>query len=316
MELQPIVPFEPVQEKVIPEGSEWVHQIKWDGVRVLTYCDGKEVRLYNRKKNERTLIFPELADASAYKADSFIIDGEVIALDTDGKPSFHEVMKRDGIRNSERARALVTAVPIFYMIFDLLYCNGEWINDHPFIERAHRLKQLVQGNDKIQVVPFFGDGKALFESAKKQKLEGIVSKKVDSPYLINGKNGNWKKIKKIEDLIAVIGGVTYRADRVNALLLGLYNQHGELVYIGHAGTGKLTDEDWGAVTQIADSLKSEERPFLNKPERVKTAQWLKPVLTVKVAFSEWTEGHVLRQPSIQAFVHLDPKQCRIEAVKS
>ncbi|MDB5052920.1 MAG: ligase [Bacilli bacterium] len=97
MELEPVIPFEPIRSNSIPEGSVWIHQIKWDGVRVLTYYDGFKCRLFNRKLNERTNQYPELLDVKSYcHSDSVILDGEIIALGSDGKPSFHEVMRRDG----------------------------------------------------------------------------------------------------------------------------------------------------------------------------------------------------------------------------
>ncbi|MCO7175997.1 DNA ligase [Sporolactobacillus kofuensis] len=313
MNLQPIVPFEPIKGEAIPEGDEWVHQIKWDGVRILTYCDGHEVRLFNRRKNERTSVYPELLETDTFvQSHSFILDGEVIALNDQGKPSFHEVMKRDGIRHFARVPQLLNAIPVTYMIFDMLYCDGKWLTERPFFERAALLQKIIRVTDRIQLVPSYEDGRTLFDVARKQDLEGIVSKKRNSPYLIHGKNANWRKIKKVEDIIAVVGGVTYRDGSVNALLLGLYNQKKQLIYIGRAGTGKLTHEDWKVITKVTESLRSEVRPFLKIPLRVKSTQWLQPVLTVKVTFSEWTTGHALRQPIIQAFVQTDPLQCRFE----
>lgn len=313
MKLQPIVPLEPIRKSAIPTGAGWVHQVKWDGVRMLTYYDGQEVRLFNRRQNERTDNYPELTKINkTVKATSLILDGEVIALDAHGLPSFHEVMKRDGVRNQARVPLLVAAIPIDYMVFDLIYCNGQWVNELPFSERMELLKQWLPANERIHIVPTYEDGEALLEKIKKQHMEGIVSKRLDSTYDINRKSDHWIKIKVTHDLIAVVGGVTYRGAVVNALLLGLYTPGNQLVYIGHAGTGKLTGEDWLSVTNLVEKLKIEKRPFLNQPERSKNAKWIEPKLTVKVAFQEWTASHVLRQPSIQALVHIDPKQCTTE----
>jgi bifunctional non-homologous end joining protein LigD len=313
MRLQPIVPFEPIRKAAIPTGAGWVHQVKWDGVRILTYYDGQEVRLFNRRQNERTNNYPELTMINkTAKATSLILDGEVISLDAHGRPSFHEVMKRDGVRNQARVRLLMDAVPIDYMVFDLIYCNGQWVNDRPFSERIELLRQWLPINDRFHIVPNYEDGDMLFEKIKTQHMEGIVSKRLDSTYDINRKSDHWIKIKVTHDLIAVVGGVTYRGAVVNALLLGLYAPGGQLVYIGHAGTGKVTGDDWLSITNLVEKLKIEKRPFLNQPERSKNAQWIQPILTVKVVFQEWTVGQVLRQPSIQAFVHADPKQCTTE----
>ncbi|MCQ2008592.1 DNA ligase [Sporolactobacillus sp. STSJ-5] len=313
MNLQPIVPFEPIRETEIPTGVNWIHQVKWDGIRILTYYDGHELRLFNRRKNERTKNYPELdIIRQNTKANSFILDGEVIALDSHGKPSFHEVMKRDSVHNQSRIPMLMHAVPVFYMVFDLIFCNGEWVNERSLCERIELLKKWLPVSDQVQLVPMFKDGESLFASVKARHMEGIVSKEQNSTYLINGKNENWRKIKVTRDLIAIVGGVTKRSGTVNALLLGLYDSGRHFVYIGHVGTGKLTEEDWKLVTVLANRLRREENPFVNRVDRSAEAQWMQPQLTVKVAFQEWTASGVLRQPSIQAFVHVSPEQCRIE----
>lgn len=313
MNIKPIIPFEPVASDKIPAGSEWIFQIKWDGVRVLSYFDGQEVRLFNRKLNERTRIFPELTNIKSFtNAESIILDGEVIALDSEGNPSFHEVMKRDGIRRVDRVDKVKQEVPISYMIFDIIYLDGNWIHDYPLEKRLKILHEVVQPNIFIQIVPIEKDGEALFEVVKQHGLEGIVCKNLQSKYEIDGKNSNWMKVKNYRDVIAVIGGVTYRNGIVNSMLLGLYDEQEQLHFIGHAGTGKLTREEWLTFTRAIEPLKVDNRPFVNKPDRIKDVQWLNPVLTVKIQFIEWPKGHSLRQPSIQAFVNQDPKSCLIQ----
>ncbi|WP_176547312.1 non-homologous end-joining DNA ligase [Bacillus sp. AFS053548] len=312
MELNPIFPFEPISSDIVPNGPEWISQIKWDGVRILTYFDGKEVKLFNRKLNDRTNIFPELTNIKAYSnAQSIILDGEVIALDQKGNPSFHEVMRRDGIRRMDRVDSAIEAVPIYYMIFDILFYNGEWITQLSLQERQNLLLEAIQPNKQIQLVPNNTDGVALFEVAKQHNLEGIVCKNLNSKYLINGKHNAWQKVKNYKDVIAVIGGVTYRSGIVNSILVGLYNENNQLVFIGHVGTGKLTKSEWRDLTTVINTIKIENNPFNSQPKRIKEIQWIQPLLTVKVQFIEWTEGHSLRQPSIQAFIEKDPKECTL-----
>ncbi|WP_430509541.1 non-homologous end-joining DNA ligase [Gottfriedia solisilvae] len=311
MELIPIHPFEPVSSNTVPEGQDWISQIKWDGVRILSYWNGEETKLYNRKLNERTYTFPELTNIRSYtNADSIILDGEVIALDQNGNPSFHEVMRRDGIRRLDRVKFVMEAVPIYYMIFDILYYNGEWVNDKTLKERLELLSSVITPNKQIQVVPINNDNQALFEVSKQHGLEGIVCKNLNSRYIIDGKNSDWQKIKNYKDIIAVIGGVTYRSGIVNSILVGLYDDEDRFWYIGHVGTGKLTHAEWKQLTEVIESIKIEKNPFSNQPKRVKEIQWIDPLLTVKVQFIEWTEGHSLRQPSIQAFVNQEPKTCK------
>jgi bifunctional non-homologous end joining protein LigD len=313
MQLTPIVPFEPVLTDSIPDGDNWIAQIKWDGVRMLTYFDGKEVKLYNRKRNERTLHYPELCDIGSYcQAHSIILDGEIIALGLDGKPSFHEVMRRDGIRRMEKVKDVLRRVPITYMIFDVVFCNGQWLDKRPLQERIEILSNTIIPNDSIQLVSIHHDAGTLFDVMQQQNMEGIVVKDLNSQYFINTKNAHWKKRKFYKDINAVVGGVTLSGGIVNAVLLGLYDDGGQLTYIGHSGTGRLTKEEWREFTEAIRPLVTAQRPFKNHHARFKDAVWLMPEITVKIQFMEWTSNQTMRQPSIQSFVQVQPKTCVFE----
>lgn len=314
MQFQPIIPFEPIATESIPEGEQWISQVKWDGVRVLTYYDGKCVRLFNRRKNERTLHYPELGDIHSYcTADSVILDGEIIALGSDGKPSFHEVMRRDAIRRMERVEWVRKTVPIIYMLFDVIYVNGIWIDQYPLKKRLNILSDVIKPNQLVQLVPSYDDGRTLFNVIKDHDMEGIVVKDRNSIYVLNGKNDRWQKKKQYKDLFAVIGGVTVRQGIVNAILLGLYDEKGQLWYIGHAGSGKLTQREWRGLTQtIQQDMIIQDRPFFNLPVRHKDAIWVKPELTVKVKYLEWTSAKTLRQPSIQSLTNMSVMRCTFD----
>ncbi|MFZ5945586.1 MAG: non-homologous end-joining DNA ligase [Bacillota bacterium] len=310
--LRPIIPMEPKSKEPnqIPASTEWLTQVKWDGVRILTYVDGKNVKLFNRKINERTLNYPELLETKTYlQASSVILDGEIIALGKDGKPSFHEVMKRDSIRNEEKVEKAKKSVPVTYMIFDVLYYNGEWINNQPLNERNRILWDIIKPQQHIQLVTSHDDGKSLFSTIKEYGMEGIVLKKKDSPYLIGEKKDYWLKIKNYQDVVAVVGGYTVNGPAANALLLGLYDQQGRLWYIGHAGTGRITQEEWRMLTQILQLNQIESSPFVNYTTIHPNSFWVNPQLTVKVKFAEWTPDKALRQPSIEAFVNIPPNEC-------
>jgi bifunctional non-homologous end joining protein LigD len=312
--LEAIIPFEPVSTDRIPASSIWINQIKWDGVRMVTYFDGKDVRLINRSLNERTLQYPELQNIKEYcSAESIIIDGEIIAFDH-GKPSFHEVMRRDSVRKHQNVIKVSKEVPITYMVFDILYLNGMWVTDKILEERQYLLSKILKPTANVQGVENFSDGESLFSVMKQHGMEGVICKDLTSAYLVSGKDSRWQKKKIIRDLIAVVGGVTYRAGRVNALLLGLYNQQGELFYIGHAGTGKLTNKDWQTITLFVESIRTTKTPFKNIPERSKDAEWVQPVLKVKVNYMEWTVNKTLRQPSIQSFVEKENSECTFDQV--
>ncbi|WP_019534754.1 RNA ligase family protein [Paenibacillus ginsengihumi] len=310
--MEPIIPFEPVSRTSVPEGEQWIHQVKWDGVRILTYYDGSEVRLFNRKRNERTVNYPELQDIRSYcSAESVILDGEMIALGANGKPSFHEVMKRDGIRRAERVKTAAKLVPVAYMVFDVLYYNGAWVTERTLKERNELLKSILKPERRVQLVPSFADGEALFRLMKEQGMEGIVSKNANSSYALNGKDERWVKVKNYGDLLAVIGGFTLNAGIVNAVLVGVYDRQGRLYYIGHVGTGRMARSEWAALTDKLKPLLIGVKPFVNDHPDMKKAYFVEPRFVVKVKYTEWRwkEGRTLRQPSIQAFVDADPADC-------
>lgn len=311
MNLNPIVPFEPISTETIPTSSDWVTQIKWDGVRMLTYFDGHEVRLINRKQNDRTNQYPELLEIQSYcSATSCIIDGEIIAFDQK-RPAFHEVMKRESLRNRQSIELAASRTPITYMIFDILMYNDIWLVDRPLFERQKILEEVIIPNPKLQISQNFTDGNKLFDVMKEHSMEGVISKDLRGTYAIGGKDKRWQKKKIFRDLFAVIGGVTMRNGIVNALLLGLF-ENGNLHYIGHAGTGKLSHNDWRNLTQLVQTKIILDRPFANEPTRNKDAIWIKPEHTVKVQFLEWTTNGTMRHPSIQSMVDVQVTECTFQ----
>ncbi|MFC5531557.1 DNA ligase [Cohnella yongneupensis] len=305
MLLQPVAPFEPIAGVRLPEGDRWIAQLKWDGVRMLSYYDGAMTRLVNRRLHERTARYPELADARTYcSASSAILDGEIVAF-LDGKPSFQQVMRRDGT-SSGRLRNLPA---ISYMVFDVLHLNGQSVMHEPLAERQRLLERHLEPNDSVQLVTNFPDIPGLLAVTREHRLEGIVAKDLESGYAVGGKDKRWQKFKHYRDLIAVVGGVTFRGNIVNSLLLGLYDEAGRLHYIGNAGTGKWTQQDWRDFTERTNEIGTPKCPFSAAPSRSLDIKWIQPQLTVKVAYLEWTTHRTLRQPVIQALTAMEPGAC-------
>ncbi|MFM1650704.1 RNA ligase family protein [Brevibacillus sp. B_LB10_24] len=315
MDLKPVVPFEPILTSQIPQGENWAAQIKWDGVRMLSYFDGHEIRFVNRRGHDRTEQYPEFRDIKNYcSASSVILDGEIIALD-EKRPSFHEVMKRDSLRKTKSIEAAIKQIPVTYMIFDVLYCDGNWVTDQKLSIRQRILQDIIKESPHVQIVQNFPDGDALFQVMKQHDMEGIVCKDLESQYIIRGKDKRWQKKKVSRDLLAAVGGATFRDGVVNALLLGLYDKSGNFLYIGHVGTGKLSHRDWENLTGKILTLTIDSKPFVNQPERMKGAIWIKPEIVVKVQFLEWTPGATMRHPSVQAIVDVDVFECTFSQSK-
>ncbi|MDB5084898.1 MAG: ligase, partial [Bacilli bacterium] len=171
------------------------------------------------------------------------------------------------------------------------------------------LSRIIRPSPRIQKVDSHPNAQALFKVMQQQGMEGIVVKKTNSLYQLGGKTDAWLKVKYYRDVIAVIGGYTIGGGAVNAILLGLYDAQGQLWYIGHTGTGKLSKREWRELLDQLAPTVVPERPFVNLPERHRDAYWVEPRYTVKVNYAEWTEGNALRQPSIQSFVDVSPRDC-------
>lgn len=311
--LKPIIPFEPVRIDQIPVGPSWIAQVKWDGVRMLSYYDGTKIRLVNRRLHDRTARYPELQHLNEHcHATSFILDGELVAFQ-DGKPSFYEIMKRDSLRSSRSIQHAATQIPIVYMVFDILFANDQWVTELPLIERQQLLSDLIRPQPYLHLVENFPDGQALFRAISNQGMEGVILKRVDSKYLIQGKDNRWQKHKISRDIYALIGGVTYRDKMVNSLLLGLMNTDGTLEYIGHAGTGKWGAADWRSLTAEVQKSVVEACPFRATPPLLRDTQWLHPQYVVKVSFLEWTPGGTMRHPVIEGLApHVPAKDCTLQ----
>lgn len=230
------------------------------------------------------------------------------------RPSFHEIMKRDSVRREQSVRLASKQTPVTYMVFDVLYVEGEWVTEKTLAQRQQLLRDIVLPQAYIQLVQNFTDGQALYDVMLKHEMEGIVCKDLNSTYLCDGKDKRWQKKKIFRDLYAVIGGVTLQHRVVNALLLGLYDDSGALLYIGHAGTGAFSRKVWEELTERLRPMIIEHSPFTNEPKRRRDALWVKPEIVVKVEYMEWTHGHTMRHPTLQAIVELSKEECTLAQI--
>jgi bifunctional non-homologous end joining protein LigD len=219
--LGPIRPMEPILSERVIEGPDRLYQVKWDGVRVLAHLEKGSVRLWNRHQRERTETYPELVGAlGETTAMSAMLDGEVIALDPrTGKPHFFRLLKRDLSRRF--SARLKEAIPVYYVVFDLIYLDGKWLTDLPLEKRLEQLARILPDSKQIHFCDSYDDGEALWERTAEQDLEGIVIKERQGRYHIGKKHPTWLKVKHFRRMEATVVGVTLRQGRVNSLLLAM-----------------------------------------------------------------------------------------------
>ncbi|HYY04529.1 MAG TPA: DNA ligase D [Gaiellaceae bacterium] len=278
----------------VPRGAAWVFEVKWDGYRALAYVRGSETRLVSRNGNDLTSRFASVANAvsRATKSPDCVLDGEVCALDDEGRSSFSAM---------QQGKA---GTPIVYYVFDVLEVDGEPLVDLPLVERRKRLEQLLdKRNRALRLSETFDDGKALYEAAKQQRLEGIMAKRLDSRYLPGRRTRDWLKIKTHGEQEFVICGYTKgtgrRASSFGSLVLGYY-RGGELVYAGNVGTG-FNSKEIDRLLDLLRALKRSTSPFREVPKMPKVRKsdvvWVEPKLVCEVEFVEWTHDGRLRAPS-------------------
>jgi len=266
------------------DDPNWIYEIKWDGYRAIAETNKKEPRLYSRNglsfSSEYPLVVQEL---KKIKTDA-VLDGEIVVLDADGKPSFQLIQQYGENPN----------VSLCYMVFDCLYVNGKSIEDKPLLERKEILRKLLPDSEVIKYCDHIStQGIAFFKAMKKQKMEGMIAKRADSVYNENARSTDWLKVKNVVMEEAVIAGYTAaRGGRkfFGALVLGLYKK-GKLTYIGHTGTG-FNDKTLKDVYAQLQPLIIDKSPFDTKVAVNAPVTWVKPELVCNLKYSEITaDGH-------------------------
>jgi bifunctional non-homologous end joining protein LigD len=286
------------------DDAKWGYEFKWDGVRAMVYVDGGRPRAMSRNDKDITATYPELrAMAASLGSRRVVLDGELVALGKDGRPSFGALQSRMHVEDSAAVRRLMVQTPVTYLVFDLLYLDGRSLLDTPYAERRELLDDLKLSGDSWQTPPWFaGNGKAVFAASKEQHLEGVVMKRLDSTYSPGRRSKSWLKLKnQLMQEVVIAGwkpGEGHRQGTLGALLLGVPNDDGELVYVGNVGTG-FTDAALKSLTSDLKPLATTESPFATPVPRVqgRDAQWVQPILVGEVTFSEWTGDGRLRHPS-------------------
>jgi len=301
---------EPMPEKLEPmlartgplpqDDGSWAYEIKWDGVRAIAFVQGGRLRLQARSGRDVTARYPELRPlAEALAGHEVILDGEVVAFEG-ARPSFQKLQGRMHLTSEHAVRRLARDDPVHYIAFDLLYLDGRSLMDLRYDERRARLAELALQGDTWQApAHHVGDGAALLELTRAQQLEGVIAKKLDSPYTPGRRTSAWVKVKNIGTSDVVIGGWLAgeggRSGRLGALVIGIPDDDGVLRYSGRVGTG-FTQAELTRLGALLEPLATDASPFVGT-QPPKLTRFVEPRLVARVEFTERTRTGTLRQPS-------------------
>jgi bifunctional non-homologous end joining protein LigD len=293
-----------------PHSGDWIYEVKWDGVRALCFIDRGKLRMVSRNANAIEKQYPELSilphQVSARQA---ILDGEIVALDAHGKPSFELLQRRINVAEASAIARLSRNHPVAFMAFDLLYLDGADLRRKPLIERKKLLQEILKPNELVRYSEHFsGNGAEILEAVKLQGLEGLVAKRPGSVYE-SRRSPNWVKWKVVGTASLVICGFTEgERDRFGALVLGIYDG-GQLKWAGNVGTGfdrKSLEMVHGKLAPLAAA----QSPFASEKGLPRKVTWVRPELVCEVKYANWTEESRLRAPVFLGLrPDIDPADC-------
>jgi len=303
------------------DNPDWLFEIKWDGYRAVAFIEEGRVRLMSRSQNDLTAQFPELGALPQFvKAERAILDGEIVALDDEGRPSFSLMQQRTGFQPGKRRLPRREGVPVIYYAFDLLYLDGLDLRRVALERRKQLLQERIVAGGVIQFSDHYAEkGLDLFEAAKQRGLEGIVAKKRGGAYQ-EKRSSDWLKIKITQRQECVVGGYTDpegSREYFGALVLGLYDQKARLIHVGQVGTGfdqKTLKEMFGRM----QPLKTKQNPFYGEIGGLRKVQFVRPELVAEIKFAEWTHetaegGMKLRAPVFMGLrADKSAAECRLE----
>jgi bifunctional non-homologous end joining protein LigD len=299
-----VKPMAAVLSTDLPRDEDnWAYEIKWDGIRAIAYCEAGTLRLESRTLRDVTSTYPELrALAGELGSTAAVLDGEVVAFDDAGRPSFELLQSRINLASESAIRRRMNDCPVTYMAFDLLYLDGRTLMDLPYTERRKRLEALGLDGPHWQTPSYHrGDGEGLLELTRERGLEGLVAKRIDSRYLPGRRTRAWLKVKNLMGQELVIGGWLpgqgRREGTLGALLVGYQAEEDggrQLKYAGRVGTG-FSDAELDRLAGLLDPLRTETSPFAGR-QPPREAVFVEPELVAEVAFREWTAARTLRAP--------------------
>jgi bifunctional non-homologous end joining protein LigD len=301
--------------------ARWALEVKWDGVRAIVYVENGHVRVVGRRGIDATSRYPELQTLADLLPDqTAVLDGEVVAFDTEGRPSFERLQARMHMDRPDTR--LIRKVPVHYVAFDLPYLDGHTLYDLPYEERRALLDGLELAAGPIEAPPYLHGAEVeqvreLQDWTAEQGLEGLIAKRLDSPYRPGRRVDFWRKVKNFRTQEVVVGGWKAGKGRreggVGSLLLGVY-ESGDLRFVGHVGTG-FTDLDLDDLHKRLLALDRTDSPYADvvPHEHARSAYWVDPSLTGEVAFSRWTRDGMLLHASWRGLrPEIPPREVRRE----
>ncbi len=281
-----------------PSDPQWRYEPKLDGYRVIAFVGAGEARLHSRRGLDLTRFFPELvAELLAQPGAQMVLDGEIVALDPTGRPSFNALQNRAQLKSAGEITAAQRDAPVVLVCFDLLHFAGVNLRGSAYADRHRYLAQCLAPSAHLQLVHSSDNAAQLYDAALGLGFEGIMAKKLDSPYHSGQRSRAWLKVKAAQSAEFVIGGYTRgkgARDPLGALLLGYYEGK-VLRYAGHVGSG-LEEASIATLLKRAAKLERPTSPFDEPPPLHRPTTWLKPQLVAEVTFSEWTPTGSLRAP--------------------
>jgi bifunctional non-homologous end joining protein LigD len=291
----------------LPRGDGWSYEVKWDGMRALVFVDGDQLRIQSANERDVTASWPELAGLPAeLPATTALLDGELIATDAEGRPSFGRLQQRMHLTKATEVAARAAEVPVSYVVFDVLHLDGHDLTGRPLADRRRLLEQCLDPGPSWHVSPTTEDGDALLAAAHERGLEGIVAKRLDSTYEPGKRTRAWLKVKVRRRQEMVVGGWIAgeggRAGRIGALLVGYHDAPGDgspLRFAGRVGTG-FSDAELRRLAEVMAPLATDECPFdppPPRPELLRRPTWVRPELVAELEYAEWTGDGRLRHPS-------------------
>ena len=300
------------------DSPDWLFEIKWDGYRAVAFIENNQVKLVSRNQNDLTARFAELKDLPAFvKAQSAVLDGEVVALDEQGRPSFSLMQQRTGFRPGGRKATKRADVPVLYYAFDLLYLDDLDLRRVPLEQRKQLLQERLTNSDVVKFSDHYPEkGLALFQAAAQKGLEGILAKKRDSRY-VETRSRDWLKIKITQRQECVVGGYTDpegSREYFGSLVLGLYDKQKRLIHVGQAGTG-FDQKTLKEMFATLKPLETSKNPFYGEIGGLKKVHFVQPKLVAEIKFSEWTHetdegGMKLRAPVFMGLrADKSPEEC-------